>query len=136
MTPTGPDMDIVEELVKDPAVKGMWCVPKYSNPDGIIYSDETIERIAKMKPAAPDFLLMWDNAYCIHEFDGEFVPFQDILSALPRGAATPTWSSSSLPRAKVTLPGAGISVHGVRARPTMEYMQQAHRHSGHQLTTR
>ena len=91
-------MDAVEEAVKDPAVKGMWCVPKYSNPEGVIYSDETIRRIwPHLKPAAPDFLLMWDNAYCIHEFDGEFVPFQDILSVCAARRATLTWCSSLPP---------------------------------------
>ena len=108
MTENGPDMDIVENLIKDPSVKGMWNVPKYSNPDGIIYSDETIERIAKMKPAAPDFLLMWDNAYCIHEFDGDFVPFKDILSECEKyGNADMVFEFAST--SKITLPGAGIA---------------------------
>jgi DNA-binding transcriptional MocR family regulator len=109
MTPAGPDMDLVEELIRDPAVKGMWCVPKYSNPDGIIYSDETIHRIAAMKPAAKDFALMWDNAYCIHEFEGEFVPFEDMLT-LCREAGNPDMVYEYASTSKITLPGAGVSV--------------------------
>ena len=109
MTGNGPDMDAVEEAVKDPAVKGIWCVPKYSNPEGIIYSAETISRIAHLKPAAPDFVVMWDNAYCIHEFEGGYVPFPDMLS-ICREAGNPDMVFEYASTSKVTFPGAGISV--------------------------
>lgn len=120
MTETGPDMDAVEEYVKDPAVKGMWCVPKYSNPEGVIYSEETIRRIANLKPAAPDFLLMWDNAYCIHEFDGDYVEFPDILS-LCAEAGNPDMVFEYASTSKVTLPGAGVSVMAT-SEDNMKYM--------------
>ena len=109
MTPDGPDMDLVEELVKDPTVKGIWCVPKYSNPQGYNYSEETIDRFANLKPAAPDFAIMWDNAYCVHEFEGDFVPFRDILT-LCAEAGRPNMVYEFASTSKITLPGAGISV--------------------------
>ena len=122
MTDGGPDMDAVEKAVKDPAVKGMWCVPKYSNPDGVIYSDETIRRIAALKPAAPDFLLMWDNAYSVHEFEGDYVPFPDILSlCAEQGNGDMVFEFAST--SKMTLPGAGIACFAC-SEANMAYMEK------------
>ena len=109
MTEEGPDMDLVEKLVEDSSVKGIWCVPKYSNPEGIIYSDTTIRRLAGLKAAAPDFLLMWDNAYCVHEFDGEFIPFADIISVCEE-AGNPDMVFEFASTSKITVAGGGISV--------------------------
>jgi len=108
MDEKGPKMDIVEELIKDASVKGMWCVPKYSNPDGYVYPLETCQRIAAMKPAAPDFALMWDNAYCIHTFEGEDLPFPDMIG-LCREAGNPDLVYEFASTSKVTYAGAGVS---------------------------
>lgn len=108
MTPEGPDMDLVEEYIKDPQVKMIWTVPKYSNPDGIIFSDRVIRRFANLKPAAPDFAIIWDNAYCVHEFKGEYVPFPDILSLCAQ-AGRPDMVYEFASTSKITFAGGGIS---------------------------
>ena len=121
MTETGPDMDRVEQLIRDPEVRGMWNVPKYSNPTGITYSLETIHRLAAMKPAAPDFMLMWDNAYCVHELEGDFVPFPDILSLCAEygnGDMVYEFATTS----KITFPGAGIAC-GAVSEANVEYFK-------------
>ncbi|MCI8303674.1 MAG: aminotransferase class I/II-fold pyridoxal phosphate-dependent enzyme [Lawsonibacter sp.] len=109
MAGSGPDMDEVERLAADPQVKGIWCVPKYSNPDGFIYSDEVIRRIAALKPAAPDFAVIWDNAYCVHEIQGDYVPFPDILKLCAQ-AGNPDLVFEFASTSKITLPGAGMAV--------------------------
>jgi DNA-binding transcriptional MocR family regulator len=108
LTGAGPDMDVVEKLVQDPSVKGMWCVPKYSNPSGEIYSDETVRRLAAMKTAAPDFRLFWDNAYSAHHLTETRHAVADVL-ALSLAAGNPDRPFIFGSTSKITLAGAGLA---------------------------
>ena len=108
MTLDGPDMDVIEELVKDDSVKGMFCVPKYSNPQGITFTDAVVERIAALKPAAKDFRIVWDNAYCVHDIKEQGDTLLNIYDVLPKynneDMVIEVCSTS-----KMTFPGAGVS---------------------------
>ncbi|GAB2502749.1 Putative aminotransferase [Corynebacterium atrinae] len=124
MLEDGPDVNAIKELVKDPLVKGMWAVPMFANPTGVTYSEEVSRELAAMETAAPDFRIIWDNAYAVHTLTDEFSPIIDIVSlAAQVGNPNRFWAMSST--SKITHAGAGVSFFNSSAENLAWYMDVA-----------
>jgi aspartate/methionine/tyrosine aminotransferase len=124
MTGHGPDMDAVEALAADPSVKGMWCVPKYSNPSGEVYADETVRRLAAMRTGAPDFRLFWDNAYAVHHLTERRHVIANIMDAC-ENAGHPDRAFIFASTSKITLAGAGLAFFASSAANVAWYLARA-----------
>jgi DNA-binding transcriptional MocR family regulator len=125
MREDGPDVDLIEELVAvDPAIKGMWAVPVYANPTGVVYSWEACRRLVQMRTAAPDFRLFWDNAYCLHTLTHDFVRQVDVLG-LAAAAGNPNRPYVFASTSKITFAGAGVSFFGGSLGNIAWYLQYA-----------